>query len=88
MSVPVLDFWWLPGAIFVYLAIGAIIAGYFDRSRSAYDYSEWWGLIALLWPVALGWMLGEVMFAVGNFLGAPLRWIYHWVRLRGRDKEL
>lgn len=78
----------LPAAIFVYLGIGAVVAGYFERSRPGYDYTEGWWLLPLLWPLILAWMLGGVVFLLVDFLGMPLRWIYHRVRLWGRDEEL
>lgn len=73
---------------FAYLAIGAVVAGCFERSQPVYDYTEWWWLLTLFWPLTLAWMLVGVAFVFVDFLGTPLRWIYHRVRLWGRDEEL
>lgn len=85
MIVAALSFWWLPVAIFAYLAVGAAVIGFLDRYDPAYSYEETWWIWMFLWPLAIVGMIGA---GVCVALSAPFRWIYHRVRLRGRDKEL
>lgn len=69
---------------FVYLAVGAAIIGFLDRRDPAYDYGETWWIWMIFWPFAIAAMLGA---GVCITISAPLRWIYHRVRLWGRERE-
>lgn len=71
---------------FIYLAIGAVAIGFLDRCDPAYDYDEWWVAGMVFWPLIVVALL--VGMLTNYILVEPLRWIYHRVRLRGRDKEL
>lgn len=75
----------LPAAIFVYLAIGAVVIGIGDRCDPAYDYGETWWIWMLVWPFVL---FAVIVVGLCEWTSAPFRWIYHRVRLWGRDKEL
>lgn len=88
MTLPEILLWVFGGS--TYLAVGAVVIGFLDRCDPAYDYDEWWVAGMVFWPlivVALPvWMLANYILV--EILVEPLRRIYHWVRLRGRDKEL